>query len=107
MLNQTLNYLDHFARFTQKENVEAVERLLSAHKDLAKFERAQLGKPRLPRLFPNLSLSAKNTNSGMCQGSLCCENADEAKTLIPSLAEKIKDEDLQDLLDEISKLQNR
>lgn len=44
MLNQTLNYLDHFARFTQKENVEAVERLLSAHKDLAKFERAQLGK---------------------------------------------------------------
>ncbi|EEU48466.1 hypothetical protein Neosp_006282 [[Neocosmospora] mangrovei] len=82
MLNQTLTYLDHFARFTQKENVEAVERLLSAHKNLAKFERAQLG-------------------------SLCCENADEAKTLIPSLADKIKDEDLQDLLDEISKLQNR
>lgn len=43
MLNTTLNYLDHFARFTQKENVEAVERLLSAHKDLEKFERAQLG----------------------------------------------------------------
>ncbi|CAM1507095.1 Fc.00g067360.m01.CDS01 [Cosmosporella sp. VM-42] len=82
MLSQTISYLDHFARFTQKENVEAVERLLSAHKDLAKFERAQLG-------------------------SLCCENADEAKTLIPSLADKIKDEDLQDLLDEISKLQNR
>ncbi|OAA49329.1 RNA polymerase Rpb4 family protein [Metarhizium rileyi] len=82
MLNQTLNYLDHFARFTQKENVEAVERLLSTHKDLAKFERAQLG-------------------------SLCCENADEAKTLIPSLTDKIKDDDLQDLLDEISKLQNR
>ncbi|CAH0050008.1 unnamed protein product [Clonostachys solani] len=82
MLSQTLNYLDHFARFTQKENVEAVERLLSAHKNLEKFERAQLG-------------------------SLCCENADEAKTLIPSLTDKIKDEDLQDLLDEISKLQNR
>ncbi|KAF4974179.1 hypothetical protein FZEAL_8884 [Fusarium zealandicum] len=82
MLHDTLNYLDNFARFTQKENVEAVERLLSAHKSLAKFERAQLG-------------------------SLCCENADEAKTLIPSLADKIKDDDLQDLLDEISKLQNR
>lgn len=40
-------------------------------------------------------------------GSLCCENADEAKTLIPSLADKIKDEDLEDLLQEISKLQNR
>ncbi|RDA82712.1 hypothetical protein CP532_4848 [Ophiocordyceps camponoti-leonardi (nom. inval.)] len=82
MLNQTLSYLDHFARFTQKENVEAVERLLSSQKGLAKFERAQLG-------------------------SLCCENADEAKTLIPSLADKITDEDLQELLDEISKLQNR
>jgi DNA-directed RNA polymerase II subunit RPB4 len=82
MLNKTLNYLDHFARFTQKENVEAVERLLSTQKDLAKFERAQLG-------------------------SLGCENADEAKTLIPSLADKIRDEDLQDLLDELSKLQNR
>ncbi|KAI9172142.1 DNA-directed RNA polymerase II subunit rpb4 [Paramyrothecium foliicola] len=82
MLNQTLNYLDHFARFTRKENVEAVERLLSAHKDLAKFERAQLG-------------------------SLCCNDADEAKTLIPSLADKITDEDLQELLDEIQKLQNR
>lgn len=43
MLNSTLTYLDNFARFTQKENVEAVERLLSAHKNLAKFERAQLG----------------------------------------------------------------
>lgn len=43
MLNTTLNYLDHFARFTQKENVEAVERLLSTHNKLEKFERAQLG----------------------------------------------------------------
>ena len=47
------------------------------------------------------------SNANVTQGSLCCENADEAKTLIPSLADKIKDEDLQDLLDEISKLQNR
>jgi len=39
----TTEYLDHFARFKRKENVEAVERLLSAHKELAKFERAQLG----------------------------------------------------------------
>merc|ERR1712000_65632 len=82
MLNTTLNYLDHFARFTQKENVEAVERLLSAQTNLEKFERAQLG-------------------------SLCCEGADEAKTLIPSLQDKIEDSDLQALLEEISKLQNR
>ncbi|KFY26437.1 hypothetical protein V493_04087 [Pseudogymnoascus sp. VKM F-4281 (FW-2241)] len=79
MLNKTLEYLDHFARFKRKENVEAVERLLSAHQELAKFERAQLG-------------------------SLCCELAEEAKTLVPSLADKISDDDLQELLNEILKL---
>ncbi|RFU29220.1 hypothetical protein B7463_g7134, partial [Scytalidium lignicola] len=79
MLLKTTEYLDHFARFKRKENVEAVERLLSAHKELAKFERAQLG-------------------------SLCCDTAEEAKTLIPSLQDKISDDDLQELLDEITKL---
>lgn len=44
MLVKTMDYLDNFARFKRKENVEAVERLLSAHQELAKFERAQLGK---------------------------------------------------------------
>jgi DNA-directed RNA polymerase II subunit RPB4 len=34
MLSKTQIYLDHFARFKRKENVEAVERLLSAHKKL-------------------------------------------------------------------------
>jgi DNA-directed RNA polymerase II subunit RPB4 len=48
MLIKTTEYLDHFARFKRKENVEAVERLLSAHKELAKFERAQLGTYILP-----------------------------------------------------------
>lgn len=43
VFQKTAEYLDHFARFKRKENVEAVERLLSAHKELAKFERAQLG----------------------------------------------------------------
>ncbi|KAG4417500.1 hypothetical protein IFR04_009383 [Cadophora malorum] len=75
----TTEYLDHFARFKRKENVEAVERLLSAHKELAKFERAQLG-------------------------SLCCDTAEEAKTLVPSLQDKISDDELQELLDEITKL---
>jgi hypothetical protein len=42
-LIKTMDYLDHFARFKRKENVEAVERLLSAHTELAKYERAQLG----------------------------------------------------------------
>lgn len=37
-------------------------------------------------------------------GSLCCETAEEAKLLIPSLQDKISDEDLQDLLDNIMRL---
>ncbi|KAF7526367.1 hypothetical protein G7054_g10812 [Neopestalotiopsis clavispora] len=70
MLTKTMDYLDNFARFQKKENVEAVERLLSAHKEFHKFERAQL---------------------------------DEAKTLIPSLTDKISDEDLTELLEEMQK----
>ncbi|KAI3400294.1 hypothetical protein diail_3675 [Diaporthe ilicicola] len=80
ILAQTVDYLDAFARFKQKENVEAVERLLSSHKNLNKFERAQIG-------------------------SLCCDSAEEAKTLIPSIANKIDDDVLQDLLDQMAKLQ--
>lgn len=37
-------------------------------------------------------------------GTLCPESAEEAKTLIPSLANKISDADLDDLLKEISGL---
>lgn len=48
ILNKTLDYLDAFARIKGKENVEAAERLLSARKELTKFERAQIGK--IPRL---------------------------------------------------------
>ncbi|KAH0538845.1 hypothetical protein FGG08_004562 [Glutinoglossum americanum] len=81
MLRSTQDYLDVFARFKQKENIEAVERLLSTLTDLESFERSQLG-------------------------SLCCETAEEAKTLIPSLAGKIPDQDLQDLLDEITRLRS-
>jgi RNA polymerase Rpb4 len=49
-----MDYLDHFARFKRKENVEAVERLLSSHKELAKFERAQLGTGFDLLLLPSL-----------------------------------------------------
>lgn len=39
-------------------------------------------------------------------GSLCCETSDEAKTLIPSLADKISQEDLDALLADITKLRS-
>lgn len=42
----------------------------------------------------------------MPPGTLCCETADEAKTLIPSLQDKISDVDLQQLLNEISRLRH-
>ncbi|KAI9677930.1 MAG: RNA polymerase B [Trizodia sp. TS-e1964] len=81
MLHKTLEYLEVFARFKQKENIEAVERLLLSHEKLAPFERSQLA-------------------------SLCCESAEEAKTLVPSLSDRMSDSDLQELLDEITKLRN-
>lgn len=48
----------------------------------------------------------KGADLGVLIGSLCCESAEEAKTLIPSLSEKISDLDLQELLDDITKLRN-
>ncbi|KAL8916084.1 MAG: hypothetical protein Q9172_006467 [Xanthocarpia lactea] len=80
-LIKTQDYLEVFARFKQTENIEAVERVLSAKQELERFERSQLG-------------------------SLCCETAEEAKTLIPSLANKISDEDLQELLNDITQFRN-
>jgi len=43
ILGKTQDYLDVFARFKQKENIEAVERLLLARDGLDSFERSQLG----------------------------------------------------------------
>ncbi|KAF3928277.1 hypothetical protein AA313_de0208609 [Arthrobotrys entomopaga] len=76
VLIKTKDYLDQFARFKKKENVSAVERLLQMEQGLASFEKSQLG-------------------------TLCCETSEEAKTLIPSLAEKKTDDELQELLDEV------
>ncbi|KAI9819533.1 MAG: RNA polymerase B [Pycnora praestabilis] len=98
MLVKTQDYLDVFARFKQKENIEAVERMLAAHSDFESFERSQLG--------INRTSVFKNDFVDHWLGTLCCESAEEAKTLIPSLANKVNDTDLQELLDEITKLRN-
>lgn len=42
-LIKTQDYLDVFARFKQKENIEAVERMLTSKTELELFERSQLG----------------------------------------------------------------
>lgn len=104
VLLKTQDYLDIFARFKQKENIEAVERILTAHDDLEPFERAQLGRDSALRLPHMVCLVEVGLTAFV--GSLCCESAEEAKTLIPSLVNKKSDEELQELLDEISKLRN-
>lgn len=43
-LIKTQDYLDVFARFKQKENIEAVERMLASRLELELFERSQLGR---------------------------------------------------------------
>lgn len=102
-LIKTQDYLDVFARFKQKENIEAVERMLGAKSELELFERSQLGKITL---LDSLVVHAQASMSSRYLGSLCCETAEEAKTLIPSLTNKISDQDLQELLDDITKLRN-
>ncbi|AMD22493.1 HHL277Wp [Eremothecium sinecaudum] len=78
-LKQTMAYLMNFSRFRDQETVTAVTQLLQST-GLHPFEIAQLG-------------------------SLACEDADEAKTLIPSLNNKISDEDLERILKELSNLE--
>jgi len=79
VVTRTQSYLEVFSRFKQREAVQAVERILAQQTNLVAFEKSQLG-------------------------TLCCDTGDEAKTLIPSLVDKISDEDLEDLLNEITKL---
>lgn len=38
--------------------------------------------------------------------TLCCDTPDEARTLIPSLETKLSDDELQDILNDISKLRD-
>lgn len=96
---KTQDYLEVFARFKQTENIEAVERVLGAKTELELFEKSQLGRTNFRR---GRLLHAADP----CPGSLCCETAEEAKTLIPSLASKISDDDLQDLLNDITQFRN-
>lgn len=111
-LTKTLDYLDVFARFKDEENIKAVERLLNSHTELEMFERSQLGEFPFPRIDPWIGLDELAKPRGMIlmlmfgTGSLCCDNAEEAKSLIPSLQNKISDGDLQELLDELTKLRN-
>ena len=81
---KTREYVAMFARFKDSQTVTQVDtissRLLNVP-GIRNFERAQLA-------------------------TLCCDTAEEARTLIPSLEGKISDDELQQVLDDISKLRD-
>ncbi|KAM0695681.1 hypothetical protein Q7P36_004163 [Cladosporium allicinum] len=79
LIRKNTAYLEVFARHKGSDTVQQVTSEAETLTQLAEFERAQLG-------------------------SLCCDTAEEARTLIPSLEGKITDEDLQPVLDNIAKL---
>lgn len=82
VLKKTLDYLSTFARFKDAQTCSAVEQLLKSpeNSNLHPFEIAQLG-------------------------SLSCDEADEAKTLIPSLSDKKTDAELQNILNQLARLE--
>lgn len=83
IVHKTLNYLTTFSRFRNPSSTETVEKLLNdfgehSGEPLHPFELAQLG-------------------------NLECEDAEEAKSLIPSLTNKVSDVQLKTLLTELRK----
>ncbi|KAK3675459.1 RNA polymerase B [Recurvomyces mirabilis] len=84
---KTREYVGMFSRFKDGKTVTQVDGVSSAllgkgeGGGVSMFERAQLA-------------------------TLCCDTAEEARTLIPSLEGKLDDETLQNVLDEISKLRD-
>ncbi|KAK3059130.1 RNA polymerase B [Extremus antarcticus] len=87
VFTKTADYLKSFARFNGEQAVQQVESVSSklvgrgGGEGITGFERAQLG-------------------------TLCCDTVEEARTLIPSLEGKVSDDDLQQVLDDISKLRD-
>ncbi|KAI6174601.1 RPOL4c domain-containing protein [Aphelenchoides bicaudatus] len=69
----TLNYTQRFSKFKKREMIRAVRGIFTGRNQLHKFEVAQLA-------------------------NLCPESAEEAKALIPSLENKVEDDELEDLL---------
>uniref|UniRef100_A0AC35ETH8 RNA polymerase Rpb4/RPC9 core domain-containing protein n=1 Tax=Panagrolaimus sp. PS1159 TaxID=55785 RepID=A0AC35ETH8_9BILA len=73
---KTIDYCRRLSRFKTRDTIRSVRAIFSACSVLHKFEVAQLV-------------------------NLCPENAEEAKALVPSLENKIDDEELEGLLREM------
>ncbi|CAJ0563163.1 unnamed protein product, partial [Mesorhabditis spiculigera] len=72
---KTMKYASRFSRYKNRETIRAVRNIFGA-RELHKFEVAQLG-------------------------NLCPDSAEEAKALIPSLENKVEDDDLEGVLKEL------
>ncbi|EGF82159.1 hypothetical protein BATDEDRAFT_86911 [Batrachochytrium dendrobatidis JAM81] len=77
IMQKTIDYCQQFSRFTNKQTVKEIRNLFPDDQ-FHQFEMAQLA-------------------------NLCCETAEEAKVLIPSLSTK-HDDELQNLLNDLQAL---
>lgn len=84
--NQTIThfieYMENFSRYKVDDSLHAIAGLFDTHPELSTVEKALLG-------------------------TLTPESSDEATTLIPSLADKLHPDELQPILDELNKMQDR
>lgn len=92
-------YMDTFARFRSLGTLNQIETLLANYESVGmdSFEKAQLGKPHTKN-----SAESMISDPILTAVSLACVESDEAKTLIPSLSEKMADDDLTNLCEQIS-----
>ncbi|RCH89148.1 RNA polymerase B [Rhizopus stolonifer] len=75
VMSKTLDYVRAFSRFSNIESVREVRQVLGKE-NLSQFEVAQIA-------------------------NLCCEDAEEAKALIPSLENKVEAPELQEMLSQM------
>ncbi|KIW04019.1 uncharacterized protein PV09_04844 [Verruconis gallopava] len=78
-LSKMLTYMDAFSRFRTLNTLNQIETMLLPYTQLEQFEKAQIV-------------------------TLCPGDPEEAKVLIPSLANKISDDVLRDILEQIDQL---
>lgn len=113
---KTREYVGMFARFKDQSSITQVDAISNGllgrgeMGGVTAFERAQLGMlppSRSPhQLTCRASVGIQRQMLILGLATLCCDTAEEARTLIPSLEGKIDDESLQVVLDDISKLRD-
>ncbi|KAG1224454.1 hypothetical protein G6F62_007832 [Rhizopus arrhizus] len=77
VLAKTLEYVRNFSRYNTIDSVREVRQIMG--KNLTQFEVAQMA-------------------------NLCCEEAEEAKALIPSVSSKYDDDELQVMLNQMQQI---